>query len=446
MSQPSGRRRSKRLAAYDEEDGDFVFTRGSKRTKTALADSEPVLAPAPAPSTTKRGRKLKERDNEEPKTESKSRTRQMNFSTPKEDKNEIHVPKKRKSTRNSVGKAQNGANISVIETTDYDHVDMLGAATEEPKKSTVEGHSQSTMITLPFSDTPVINRNKEMRKKGAGTRRSSLGLRGRRASSLIDNGHSAIPHREVEIQDFYKHIEADGLVEPRRMKQVLTWTGERVLGDKPSHGEKNDLIDQAARTIKEGLLKDFANKSEYSDWFSREDTAPRKVVKKPNPRNIENEERIVELEARVQKLKEQRSQWKAIAKPPPPNPPIFPDDSTEIDPSNIDASLLDPEQANILATLAAPSALDLRDEIAKQVQELQAGLEFQVDQFVDGVHKLEQYKETAGRAASKILSISAVRLEERDRKEKEAVGTRDLPMQEVLRSLSRILPGGSNVR
>lgn len=266
MSQPSGRRRSKRLAgeihaqfvgggpttnrwvAYDEEDGDFVFTRGSKRTKTAPADSEPVPAPAPAPSTAKRGRKPKERDNEEPKPEPKSRTRQMNFSTPKEDKNEIYVPKRRKSTRNSIGKAQNGengANTSAMETTDYDPVDMLGAAAEESNKPTMEGNSQSTMITLPFSDTPVINRNKEMRKKGAGTRRSSLGLRGRRASSLIDNGHSAIPHREVEIQDFYKHIEADGLVEPRRMKQVLTWTGERILGDKPSHGEKNDLVDQA---------------------------------------------------------------------------------------------------------------------------------------------------------------------------------------------------------
>lgn len=50
-----------------------------------------------------------------------------------------------------------------------------------------------------------------------------------------------------------------------------------------------------------------------------------------------------------------------------------------------------------------------------------------------------------GRVADKILALSAVRLEEREKREKEAVGTRDLPMQEVLRSLSRILPeGGGN--
>jgi kinetochore protein Mis13/DSN1 len=54
-----------------------------------------------------------------------------------------------------------------------------------------EGHS-ATRIALPFADTPVIRRNKAMRegKIGKGERRSSLGIRGRRASSLIDSGNS----------------------------------------------------------------------------------------------------------------------------------------------------------------------------------------------------------------------------------------------------------------
>lgn len=75
---------------------------------------------------------------------------------------------------------------------------------------------------------------------------------------------------------------------------------------------------------------------------------------------------------------------------------------------------------------------------------MQSGLEFKVDQFADGIHKMEQYQQTAGRLADRILAISAVRLEERDKREKEAIGTRDLPMQEVLRSLSRILPEGKS--
>lgn len=44
-------------------------------------------------------------------------------------------------------------------------------------------------IALPFADTPVQRRNKEMRKTSAeGHRRSSAGMRGRRASSVIDEG------------------------------------------------------------------------------------------------------------------------------------------------------------------------------------------------------------------------------------------------------------------
>lgn len=93
-------------------------------------------------------------------------------------------------------------------------------------------------IALPFSDTPIINRNKELRRKN-GQRRSSVGMRGRRASSLIDNGHSALPHREVDAAEFYKHIEAEGLPEPRRMRQLLMWCGERALSEKPPHGSAN---------------------------------------------------------------------------------------------------------------------------------------------------------------------------------------------------------------
>ena len=96
----------------------------------------------------------------------------------------------------------------------------------------------SRKIALPFSDTPIINKNKELRKKGGGSRRSSLGMRGRRASSLIENGHSAIPHREVGAAEFYKHIEAESLLEPRRMRQLLTWCGERSLSEKPPHGSR----------------------------------------------------------------------------------------------------------------------------------------------------------------------------------------------------------------
>ena len=129
-----------------------------------------------------------------------------------------------------------------------------------------------------------------------------------------------------------------------------------------------------------------------------------------------------------------------------PSPPILPDEASDLDASKIDASLLDPQQAAILTTVASALALDLRKQASERLRAVQTSLEFKVDQFADGVHRLEQYQETATRVADKILALSAVRLEERDRREKEEIGTRDLPMQEVLRSLSRILPEGGSGR
>jgi len=47
-------------------------------------------------------------------------------------------------------------------------------------------------------------------------------------------------------------------------------------------------------------LKDFGNKSEFSDWFNREEVVPQtKIIKDPHPNNIQAEEKIVELEARM---------------------------------------------------------------------------------------------------------------------------------------------------
>lgn len=84
-------------------------------------------------------------------------------------------------------------------------------------------------------------------------------MRGRRASSLIDSGasngeidhtqdiledmptelYTALPHSEVEISDFYKHIHQD-LSEPRRMKQLLVWCGARALPPRPT-GSTEDV-------------------------------------------------------------------------------------------------------------------------------------------------------------------------------------------------------------
>jgi hypothetical protein len=43
-----------------------------------------------------------------------------------------------------------------------------------------------------------------------------------------DSVDTALPHSEVETNEFYKHISQD-LVEPKRMRQLLLWCGHRAL-------------------------------------------------------------------------------------------------------------------------------------------------------------------------------------------------------------------------
>ncbi len=136
----------------------------------------------------------------------------------------------------------------------------------------------------------------------------------------------ALPHSEVEVGDFYKHIESEGLPEPRRMRQLLTWCATRAMGHQSGNSPKAHheyehqsarlagkygllplparvLTTRIARVIQEELLQDFANRSEMSDWFGREDVQePEEPLPlRPNPKNAQNTTKIEELEAQIRR-------------------------------------------------------------------------------------------------------------------------------------------------
>ncbi|RYO97724.1 hypothetical protein DL765_011101 [Monosporascus sp. GIB2] len=489
------RRRSERLAAYEDNDGDFHFTRGSKRIKTAqpepIPEDEPAPIPAPAPAPAPRKTRSKQNKDSEaaqpqpapPRRTSKRRSSQLAVQDepvpppppPPQRTTRRRArasPEKAEKVEKAATAAKKQSRVTNGEST-RNHVDEAPVEAEaeaeaEAAQSTpmdvdkvrgADNASNSKKIALPFSDTPIINRNKEMRRKTGG-RRSSLGMRGRRASSLIDNGHSAIPHREVDPAEFYKHIEADGPSEPRRMKQLLTWCGERALAQKPRLGSLNSNAVLGARAIQDQLLKDFSSKSEFSDWFAREDAPRPPAIVKPNPRNVEHDEKIVQLEERIKRLKEEKKTWQSLKKNLPPElPPLFPSpppapsatpetsSSTQQQQQRLpipDASLLDPDEAEMLSSLTeSTGALSLLERQTRdRVRALRAQLEFRVDRLADGVHKAERRVAAAGRQADQVLALSAARLRTREQKEKEAAGTAHMPVMEVLRSLGRILPEG----
>ncbi|KAI0427628.1 Mis12-Mtw1 protein family-domain-containing protein [Xylaria sp. FL1042] len=476
MSNQPKRRRSQRIASYDEQDGDFQFTRASKRAKTAQPDPIPEdeLAPAPASApkpaskpaskpAPRRGRPPKKKgDREEPAPPkptppkaAPTRASKRKLSQTRAPSDDTPPPQKttRHRTRSSIDrvdpvqpKATNNASKSQrIE--EEPEVEAVSTPMDIDRVQRTEEVSEAKKIALPFSDTPIINRNKEMRKK-TGNRRSSVGMRGRRASSLINSGHSAIPHREVAASEFYKHIEADGLTEPRRMKQLLTWCGERSLAEKPPLGSSNSNAILGARAIQDQLLKDFSSRSEFSDWFAREEApeVPRPpAIVKPNPRNIEHDEQIVALEERIKRLKAEKKKWQSLKQQPPEMPPLFGPSEPNASESLPDASLLDADEAQILTALGGPSAASIKPLIPmtqSRLQDIQKSLEFKIDRLADSVHKVEQRMVTASRQADKVLGLTATRLKEREEREKTRAGTKDMPIMEVLRGLSKILPDG----
>ncbi|KAK4899317.1 hypothetical protein LTR28_001541, partial [Elasticomyces elasticus] len=215
------------------------------------------------------------------------------------------------------------------------------------------------------------------------------------------------------------------------------------------------------RVIQEELLKEFQNKSEMSDWFSREDTTPATLVKKPNPRNVQNAVKLAELEAEYARLRESKASWDALLgsttsssfsdKPNEQSPQPF---QLDLEPASLDASLLDTEQANILQSLLAPhsdhrSAPDPSASqpnsnvlnttphdiyaLSSRLKSMAETLEFKTDSFTDGIHRINQYRMQADRVADRVLADTAEKLDEREGKKEDVVDT--------LRALGKAMSG-----
>ncbi|KAK4992218.1 hypothetical protein LTR66_006331 [Elasticomyces elasticus] len=531
---PSGAAKGKTKKSYDEEEDGFSFSRKkiAKGQKIAVAEAvseptqglpaspppkpTPVEAAPPVTAPKKKARRRFDPDETTAVQPIKRRSARLSGENSRQAEPADQATDTAKPSRAKIQQIPGREHHSSDQTT------VLGASPksirqDEPETVQTEKTRQPSKIPLPFADTPIIRRNKEMRKTSAEQhRRSSSGMRGRRASSLIDKGEStgmeqqllslilpqstptsahgtgqstpasqlqqawdkrerrgfkegmndelliahdtnfwnniAVPHTEVETKEFYKHISQD-LPEPRRMKQLLSWCGTRALPEKPGGdiSAEESSARLAARVIQEELLKEFQNKSEMSDWFSREDTTPATLVKKPNPRNVQNAVKLAELEAEYARLQESKASWDALLgsttsssfsdKPNEPSPQPF---QLDLEPASLDASLLDPEQANILQSLLAPhsdhwsapdssasqpesSALNTTPHdiyaLSSRLRSMAETLEFKTDSFTDGIHRINQYRMQADRVADRVLADTAEKLDEREGKKEDVVDT-----------------------
>ncbi|KAF5865346.1 hypothetical protein ETB97_004157 [Aspergillus alliaceus] len=443
--------------AFNDEDEGFQFTRIKTKKSKPTVETIPELpqppeGPAPKPSP-RRGRPPKKRPVE--KSEKSAAVSKKS--------SEGSSRQTRATAKSMLAEPEAQPASATRSTRRRDHVETVPLEKKRKKGRPSKSHEDqrngyvspepqagTSKITLPVADTPVIQRNKELRgaaKSGKGNRRSSLGMRGRRASSLIDSGASnALPHDQVDTAEFYKHIASD-LPEPRRMRQLLIWCATRAMGDKRSGERSEDASARlAARVIQEELLKDFSTNSQLSNWFEREDVdPPAVVVKKPNPKNIQNADKIKELEEQIQRLQRERHALNALLRPPsiPQIKPSKQDDSaangqsehSQPESEPIDLSLLDPSQQKIYESIDPDSTKrtsDTEDQAASssssetclppvtpsavstRLSRIARGLAPTLDSLAAGIHDIELYRTMSDTVSSRVLRICAERLEERD--------------------------------
>ncbi|EPX74246.1 kinetochore protein Mis13 [Schizosaccharomyces octosporus yFS286] len=172
-----------------------------------------------------------------------------------------------------------------------------------------ESPTSEKMIPLPVSDTPIIKKNQKLRKSKG--RRSSLGQRGKRASS-IGTGFEALPHADVPTDEYYRHISKD-LSEPLRMKQLLLWASYKHLNQQREKYKETKESSEAAiaRSIVQEVLNELLSNQFSISWYQR---PPNEIIpNKPHPQNLKNIQLLDELTAQLAKLQDEEATWRAVA-------------------------------------------------------------------------------------------------------------------------------------
>ncbi|EPS45238.1 hypothetical protein H072_764 [Dactylellina haptotyla CBS 200.50] len=294
-------------------------------------------------------------------------------------------------------------------------------------------------LTVPLAaieDTPLVRkRNKEMREAN-GHRRSSLGLRGRRASSLT-NGFIAAPHPDVQPSDFFKHLDAQ-MIETHRMQQLLAWCSKCSLSEKRARGrDAQSNARAAARVIEEDILTDLTEKKLSVNWWEASDDAedPKDAPKKPHPKNEDHKRKIAILERQLVELNRERQAWLDIAEKAPMKL-SKPQKEFSFQPGDLDVALLRSHEASLIPNFEETdqSISNIQNVMSKS----RGTIEFKVDQFSHGMHKAQQYSQYAKGVSESVLAKASSVLEVRQGATLKAAGTASLPLHEILKSISHL--------
>lgn len=297
----------------------------------------------------------------------------------------------------------------------------------EDASAHVSIHSMDSYVELPVSDTPIIEKNRDLRQR----RRSSLGHRGKRASSIIANGLIALPHPSISHESFFKHISED-LPEPLRMKQLLVWCAKRALDEQKTNGSGKDArAISLARMIEEEILSDLIENKLSASWYHRKENDV--LVKlRPHPRNIENQKKIKEFEERLSKLKEEMDTW-----------------------NKLEASFLSCENEEDYDNMKDEASEDLTDkelflsqnldwvppiehsEFVSWLKSEEANLEFKVDRLYHSLHVINSFAQVSNQYATQLLGNVSKAVQERELQVQIDSGSSDVSIKDILRAITR---------
>ncbi|KAK9496311.1 Mis12-Mtw1 protein family-domain-containing protein [Lipomyces doorenjongii] len=396
----SSRKNKKSRKAAAEDDDGFVFTR--------VRNISPPSPPTQALSTPTSNVLIKRA------------TRQPNNTPPCD-----NVNQRRKSFSFEDDSPMPGAN-KISQPPSHQPSEKLFTLLDSTQSYSEE--SQTMLISLPLTDTPMIRRNQQLRQNAPNGRRSSLGLRGKRASSL-SSGLVAVPHADISPEDFYKHLDSD-LPDPHRMKQLLTWCAYRSMEETKDWAKERWAHSPAAaiaRVIEEQLLKDLTDGKISTSWWNRPDNEDR--LKKPNPQNVANLAKIDEFKKRLERLRAEKKAWAEIESD---IKPIVPPSS------NIDVSLLLPKEAAFLTRQASVMATDESQPSAEAIALNVKDVEIQVDTLRHSMHSVNSLSTAVEKYAEQVLRDVASAVAKTEEKARKAAGTEGVGMREILQTLTKV--------
>lgn len=166
-----------------------------------------------------------------------------------------------------------------------------------------------TQIQIYEQETPMIQKNKQFRKQ----KRSSIGLRGKRVSTSLNNLCPS-PHTSVPPSSYYTLIDNESS-DPMRMRQLLLWCCLKTSESFPSKSYQSGS-DDIIRAVQQQVLEGLTSKEVNTSWYSRVDEPSMNLGE--HPMNLENAKKIKEFEAKMAqyfiliRYKGERQEWHDI--------------------------------------------------------------------------------------------------------------------------------------